>query len=189
MKILKTIETGGAAFNLRTPVPADKSFVTHSWIKAFRKEFEKADVKIGEKTFCEGQAIEIRDIFSRPGHILIVACNQFDPDLIYGYLVGEIGPSRVYLHWIYVKGGLRGHGIGSALFDALRGIAPDYKVIATHFTPAFNRFRKGRNISYQPLKWDLKGHVRKKGKPESGKVIKKQTEGGEAGREFSSLRD
>lgn len=158
MKILKVIETNKAAYHIRTPIPADKNFITHSWVKNFYAAFAKLNAGIGKKNFNENQYMLIRDILEKESAIILIACDQFNPDIIFGYLVAELAPQRVYVHWVYIKDKLRSYGLAKALFATLKEHLPEEKFIVTHLTSYATRFVNKNKLRYEPLLWDWKRH-------------------------------
>jgi GNAT superfamily N-acetyltransferase len=173
LKIIKIIETDKTSYHIRTPCPADKGLITHSWVKSFWSAFEKTEARIGHKNFAESQSMLIRDLLSKDGSVVLVACDQFNSDIVFGYLVAEVTDSRLYIHWIYTKHLLRGYGIARALFEALIENFPNLRLIATHMTQNAVRpsKKKGYGIKYEPLLWDWKLHEQGYNETRRGKLL------------------
>lgn len=158
MKLLKTIETEGASYKVRTFLPDDLNFIRNSWLNHFYEAFIRTEVNVSKGTFKDSQYHVIEKILSNPNAIILVACSQFDENMILGYLVAELASPRVYIHWAYTKHGLRSYGIGKTLFDTLKEYLIDEQVIITHMTPYALRFVTSRELKYEPLLWDWKRH-------------------------------
>lgn len=173
MKIIKIVETENTSYHIRTPCPADKGLITHSWVKSFWSAFQLVEARIGHKNFAESQSMLIRDLLSKDGSVILVACDQFNTDIIFGYLVAEVTAERLYIHWVYTKSLLRGYGIARALFDALIENFPNLRIIATHMSHGAVRPTKKRSlhIKYEPLLWDWKLHEQGYNETRRGKLL------------------
>jgi hypothetical protein len=170
MKILQVVETDKTSYHIRTALNPDKSFITHSWVKGFFGAFKNASGQIGTKNFSESQYMLVRDILSKPGHIVIVACDQFNPDVIYGYLVAELGDACLYIHWVYVKVQLRNFGIAASLMAILRENFPTDKITVTHLTGHARKYVTKAGFKYNPILWDWRRYEQGKPDPKKRKI-------------------
>lgn len=90
--------------------PSDESLVYSSWLKSYRDSPVMAGVP---NTVYYKMVHELIERTLATATVL-VACNQEDPEVIYGYIVYEPGT----IHWTYVKHPFRSFGIGKALENA-----------------------------------------------------------------------
>ncbi len=139
-------------------MPEDMSFIKHSWLTNFYEAFLRTEVAIKNSTFKARQFELIENILDNPNAITLIACDQFEPEMILGYLVAELASPRVYMHWAYTKHGLRSYGIFKSLFGVLKDHLSDETLVATHMTPYALRFVKHNELRYEPLLWDWKRH-------------------------------
>ncbi len=158
MKQLKTIETEGTSYNIRTVAPSDLNFIKNSWLNNFYSAFVKSEVAVSKGNFKESQYNIIESILNKSNSIVLVACDQFNPDMILAYLVAEWAAPRVYIHWAYTKHGLRSYGLAKALFATLKEYLTDEALIVTHMTPYALRFTTKQGLKYEPILWDWKRH-------------------------------
>ena len=101
-------------YAIRQALPSDLQFVFSSWVSSMR----------GGEPFCSCD----RNWFSAAQHALIsrllqrstivIACNEEDPDQIFGYAVFE--PRNSVIHYIYIKQMFRGVGICRSLIESCK---------------------------------------------------------------------
>ena len=113
----------------------DLDFIEASWIKSFRSGFVRFLPKdsIGNGEYYTAQRNIIKDIFSSPAFMAVVAVTHDYDDAILGWAVSEITSDNSILHFIYVKQAFRGFGIGKSLLKSLRLESP---ITHSHSTKA-----------------------------------------------------
>lgn len=97
-------------WKLRPPRPSDESLIYSSWLKSYRDSPTVAGVS--NTVYYKRMHAAIEDILKTA--TVVVACNEEDPELVYGYVVYGYGK----IFWTYTKHSFRGFGIGKALESA-----------------------------------------------------------------------
>lgn len=133
--------------HIRHAIDQDVNFIYHSWLKSFRKsDFARP---ITDTVYFPEHHKLIENICVKDSTEMLVACNQDEPDQIYGYIVGELMEGIPCVHYIYVKHTFRGLGIGTRLLQCLK---PNLGTgsVHTHHTGAANKLGNRFNSVYQP---------------------------------------
>jgi len=130
---------------LRTLTPRDLPLVTSSWIRsAFRAENKSREARIDERVYCYWHHRVLEAIIPR-SKASIVACDETDPDRIYGYGIAERDASTLVVHHVYVRRAYRGQGIGSELVATWMERKPS-ALVWTHETRAWRDFMRHVNL-------------------------------------------
>lgn len=125
----------------RSPKPEDIDFIYNSWLKSYRKSEGKMTSTIYFNKFNN----IIQKIFEKA--LVVIVCDDEDPDLIYGYAVYE-NVDPVVLHYIYVKLTYRQTGIGTDLIEKIR--KNDDPIICTFANYAFSKLKTKWRLTYNP---------------------------------------
>lgn len=103
-------------WQLRPSLPTDEGFVYSSWLKSYRDAPAMSGIS---NTIYYANVHGIIENVLKTAKV-IVACNDEDPQLIYGYIVYE--PGTVF--YGYTKHSFRGLGIAKSLEKAALGESP-----------------------------------------------------------------
>ena len=103
---------------IRRGVKADVPLIASSWLKAFRAG--PAVECVPNTLYFRAQHRMLEQVI--PGSILLVACNEEDPNQILGWCCAIVAQGALILHFMYVKGTFRGFGIARKMFDTLKEI-------------------------------------------------------------------
>lgn len=107
----------------------DVGFIVSSWLKSAGEAWQtvrSADVSTWPSGTQVGWFADVphrftraavAEILNRPAVRAVVACDEEDPSVIYGYAIGE--PETRTLHWLHVKHTLRRNGIARELLTSL----------------------------------------------------------------------
>lgn len=142
-----------AVFAVRDAAEADKAFIYNSWLKSFRDA--PAVRTVPNKHYFDGHHKCISAVMSSPGFVCYIACNDKDPEQIYGYLVAERKADGLVIHWIYCKHPFRGFGIASTLEEKLLTDIDARTVRYSSKVKNITRILKDRPYIYNP--YDLMG--------------------------------
>ena len=99
-----------ALIGYRLGKPEDIPFIFSSWLKGIRFGND-AFRKVPSKYYYKVMHARLDSILQTPGCVVTVACLKTDPDTVLGYSVSNHNT----LHWVFVKKGWRGIGIGRDL--------------------------------------------------------------------------
>lgn len=135
---------------IRPHQAADKDFIFHSWLKAY-KRYSHFARRIPHNIFFRFHHAILERLLSRPSVSVLIAHPEGEPDVIIGYLASENEPQfykTKLIHFIYVKSAFRNLGIATALLKEAQ-INPDESQF-THWTfchcekcePYYERSRK-----------------------------------------------
>jgi hypothetical protein len=119
-------------------------FILNSWLKSYRtSDFGK---NLSNEIYYENYNHVVREIFQSAETLL--ACNNEDPDQIYGHIVFN-RPNII--HYVYVKQFCRKLGIANALVKAA-GLDVSSPIICTHTNKCFPEIRgRHSNLIYNPF--------------------------------------
>lgn len=121
----------------RTITTRDLAFVTNSWLKSNRKRGFKY---IEPQVYFHWHHKLLEALI--PTSNVIVACDIDNPDKIYGYGVARYDGPNLFVHYVYVREGWRGLGIGGSIFRAwMERFAPG-AVVWTHTSDGWEDFVK-----------------------------------------------
>lgn len=96
---------------IRPGYPADISFMYATWLKSYRTG-SGLGLLSGKHVYFLTYNLILDQILSRPRTKVLVAVNNEDSHVIYGYLVYEPG----ILHYVFVKEAFRRFGIARHLY-------------------------------------------------------------------------
>ena len=125
--------------SIRNAKGLDLNFIYATLINSFCVD------RVGGKTcpdrIFQSEYRQVLDhILSNPLTVTRIACKPDEPEVIYGYLIGE--PPNT-LHYTFIKEDFRRLGIAAALFDNLFGhLSP---ICNTHETKTSRRLYMARN--------------------------------------------
>ena len=111
---VQAVATQGADFDIRTALPADRSFILATWLNGHRHGSAFASRLTNETYFPNHHAV-VEAILGAPDTKVFVACHPEDQDVIFGYLVTEGGSA---IHWAHVKREFRRAGLLRSLIAA-----------------------------------------------------------------------
>lgn len=139
-------------------VDRDINFVKNSWLNCYSNS-PWSGVLHKEEYFKEYAKI-VQDVLADRDVKVLVAVNPQESDFeheIFGYVVYE--PQANLVHWVYVKDGLRGLGVGKFLFQSAE-ISNDFKY--TFLTVAGNKILSKKNKSKEFNTYHAYSYIRKK---------------------------
>ena len=148
----------------RPMVKRDRGFFAANWLKSFRRSDAVRGVE--RQTYFHFHHKILERLLARS--IVIVACDQRDPDIIHGFVCFEVVASTCVLHYVYVRGSRRSQGIGSALLsESIRVCRPAPSALVwTHRTKGFDRWidrynareERGLALLYNPYMIEKENH-------------------------------
>lgn len=121
-----------ASVIFRPMVPTDRGFVSSKWLRSFKGAPTVRGVS--QQTFFYFQHKIMAHLVARSR--VVIACNREDPDHLYGFACFEQDGPTVVLHYLFVRKGLRGQRVGTAILrEVLRSAeAPVAALVWTHRT-------------------------------------------------------
>jgi GNAT superfamily N-acetyltransferase len=133
---------------VRAPNVKDIDFITNSWLESFRDGYFVSTVP---NRVYYNQHHKIMEKLL-PRSVVLVACNEKDPDHLYGWICAEVMDQHLILHYVYVKDSLRRFGIAKKLIQYLMKNLPvaQDRLVTTHQTQKSKTLIKGWKS------WDLK---------------------------------
>ena len=138
-------DTENIKLRIRDATETDVNFIFNSWLKSYR-DSEFAKHIANEIYFAEHHKLVERLLKTNN---VSVACDQSDPDHIYGFICAGHTDGIFTVHYLYVKHTFRRFGIATALLDNL-GHNKSSIGIYTHHTLAAPLFAKAYNLVYHP---------------------------------------
>lgn len=99
---------------IRPAVGDDLSFIYSTWSRSYRYDSPVGRACKNSTFFKEYNRI-IDYILSQPDTKVLVAAKPDEPNVFFGYIVGQPG----ILHYVFVKEAFLIHGIAKALFEEL----------------------------------------------------------------------
>lgn len=129
---------------IRQATPEDANFILNSWLKSYRQSnFAKA---ITNTVYFEGHHKVIRALLKKSS--CLIACNEQDPNQIYGYIVSETVSNIPVVHYAYVKQTFRSMRIGQILLNKVK--KPEEAGVYTHSTRAAEKLAAKYNLIHHP---------------------------------------
>ena len=131
-------------YKIRLMVPSDKNFIYRSWLQSYKHD-SPMTVFIGRDFFFKIQQKIVDTIFSRDDTKTIIACDENDEEIIFGFLVYQ----PKIIHYVYVKEPFRKLGIATTLLKEL-GNVENFQ--GSHFTyKYYDLWDTGKiSIDYNP---------------------------------------
>ena len=115
----------------RPMVQSDRAFFATGWLRSYKGAPRVRG--ISSKTYWYFHHRLLERLLARS--TVVIACQQGDPDILYGFSCFERLEGSCVLHYLYVKGSRRGEGIGSAILDeTLRASRDPAALVWTHQT-------------------------------------------------------
>ena len=137
------------AIQTRSLTENDKPFIFSSWLKHYKNRSYFAK-RIRNSIFYKWHHIIIENILDRPATVVMVAHPEGEPDVILGFIVGEVVPENSVVHFVYVKPAFKRMGIAKHLFKKSK---LDQAEFFTHWTfDCDELLRKLPNIVYDPYR-------------------------------------
>lgn len=133
------IQVRGAA---KTDIP----FITSSWLRSYRDGYL---VRAIPNTVYYYQHHKILEHLL-PRSIVLVACNEQDPDQILGWICAEVIDTALVVHYVYTKQPFRKFGIAKRLVDLLQETEQPPAVMVTHNTQMARPIIKAKKWIYNP---------------------------------------
>lgn len=146
MTAVEHIESEPTRVVHRTITPRDLPFITNSWLESNRK---RAFKYLDKRVYFHWHHKLLEHLI--PTSNVIVACDREDPDRIYGYGVAQSDAPTLLVHFVYVREGWRGVGIGSSILRAWIERWDPTALVWTHSSEAWESFvdhlrREGTSI-------------------------------------------
>jgi len=152
-------EDQGVTYQVRPLMfEADLAWIYASWCSQIRRcgfYTAKRDQARGvfremdKEEFSRHKAHVIEPLVERCG--ALIAHEKGYPDHFIGWAVGEFGPDKAQvLHFVYVKGSLRGAGVGTRLVRLTLPALGHKPIYVTHWTPACRHFVERWGLRHNP---------------------------------------
>ena len=135
-------------WSLRPLNDGDVSFVFSSFLKSCREA--PAFQEIPNHIYFAKMHERMEATLDGPQTFTIVACDPSEPDVVFGYIVGELVRDDLVIHYTYVKHALRGFGLGKAMEGELLKI-PHQKVYYSMRTRVSDSLNRSRRYIYDPF--------------------------------------
>ncbi len=118
---------------VRGPRPSDQAYISATWVNSMSLAREyKGQKRSQARAFL---APLVDRLLDRGDVAAIVAHASDDPERILGWLVYSPIPRAPVLHYVYVRGECRTHGVGRSLVDAAN-LAAAPRLVYTLLGPA-----------------------------------------------------
>lgn len=139
---------------IRLLKPSDHNFIYSSWLNSYKRSTSH---HLGFHLFCDNHKKIIESLLDRGDGF--VACDEEDPDHLYGYIIFEkkhdpgFQRGTAVAHYCLVKKNFQGFGIGSKLWEAMLEAARHFTgvpVMATHATDDGISLKKVHNWIFNP---------------------------------------
>lgn len=120
----------------RTVTTRDLPFITSSWLKSNRKRGYR---HLHPRVYAYWHH-RILEALIPPPSTVIMACDEDDPDRLYGYGVARNDAPTLVLHYVYVRDGMREQGIARSIVRALAERFDPQQLAWTHSTELWEGF-------------------------------------------------
>ena len=121
---------------VRKMEPGDRSFIIRSWVTSMRAQYPFSAMSRSAIAKYSKRVEALIGIAN-----VLVACDEINPDVVYGFIVYEdgeyLGRDSPTLHMIWVRKKFRNLGIGTHLMFSAFPTLP--KIIFTHHTKDITR--------------------------------------------------
>ena len=131
---------------IRKAQKSDIPFITSSWLRSNRDGFMVRSVPNTVYYYKHHKILESL----LPRGIVIVACNEEDPDQILGWCCAEVLDTALVIHYIYIKQPFRRFGIASRMIALLKQTEQPPAIMVTHSNPMVRPLIKERKWVYNP---------------------------------------
>ena len=131
-------------YQIREANANDIPFIYATWLNAIKND-SAVGLSTTKTVFYESYRLVLDNILAK-NSIVLVACKQDEPNVIYGYMVSE----DKKLHFTFVKEHFRELGIAKSLYNQSFGSGSDL-IICTHKTNFVNGLMRDRPyLVYNP---------------------------------------
>lgn len=114
---------------VRDAGPGDLGFILKPWLLTLRNASHES-WHVDNEDFFPGEEVALKRVLARPTCRALIAHAADDPDLNLGCLICE---APDVCHFVYVKAGVRRHGVARALLQAA-GLDPERGLVASTLT-------------------------------------------------------
>lgn len=135
-------------WHLRAPETEDLNFIRNSWLKSYRDN--PAVTCVSTTVYYQRMHAILDNLIAHPDTRCVIACDPGMPGQIFGYGVGEVQGSDLYIHWVYTKHPFRNFGLGKALEAELKK-QPHAQVKYSTRTKITDKLNISRNYTYDPF--------------------------------------
>lgn len=133
---------------VRKAVQSDVAFIQATWLRSFRSGAMVRHVP--NRLYYAYHHLILDELL--PKAIILIACDEEDPDTILGYIVAELVDTALVIHFMYVKKPFRLFGIARRLVELLIKSEQPPAVMYTHYTSVIGHIR-GDNKDHEVTKW------------------------------------
>lgn len=131
---------------LRDGLPSDRNFIFKTILQHYRHA-SPHNKDIPDNIYYDCHHLLISKVMRQPGNIVRVAALKEDPEVLFGFLWGNIDPETV--HYVYVKKAFRRMGMARMMYESL--FDDDADVYITHWTrEAAFLYEKNDNLVFNP---------------------------------------
>lgn len=141
----KQLENTELPIRIREATEADVAFIFKSWLKTFRQADFATNIT---KTVYYAEHHKVLEQLLKKQKTLI-ACNQEDPNQIYGFICADYVDNIFCAHFIYVKHIYRKLGIANMLLNSYDH-DPTLASIYTHYNRVSEKAAQKYNMIYHP---------------------------------------
>lgn len=135
-------------WDMRAPALEDLNFIRNSWLKSYRDN--PAVSCVSTTVYYQRMHAILDNLIADPATRCVIACDPGMPGQIFGYGVGELQGSDLYIHWVYTKHPFRNFGLGKAIEAELKK-QPHETVKYSVRTKITDKLNMTRNYTYDPF--------------------------------------
>jgi hypothetical protein len=125
---------------------SDIPFITSSWLRSNREGFFVRSV--GNTVYYHQHHKILEQLL--PRSVVLVACNEDDPDQILSWICAEVVDTALVIHYIYTKKPFRKFGLAKRLVNLLEESESPPAIMVTHSNPSMRPLLREKNIIYNP---------------------------------------
>ena len=129
---------------IRRATRRDVPLITSSWLKSFRDGYMVRGIPNNTYYYNHHKILEAL----LPRGIVLVACNEEDPNQILGWCCAEVVDTALVIHYIYVKHPFRKFHIATKMVNLLLESEKPPAVIYTHKTVAAKNIIKDKELEW-----------------------------------------
>lgn len=123
----------------RLGVPEDSPFVFSSWLRSFRSarcnHLIPKDIYFANEKACIERTLVTNSL------LFGVLANPEDQRHIIGYVIAEMDPQRIIVHWCYVKSTFRRMGFARVMLNVVTCLAAGRPIYCSHLSANDDFFR------------------------------------------------